>query len=135
MTTKLIAALIVVAILFGGWHLYFYWERVKNEEESVRKTAAAVEITGDQLQGLPEKLAPTLQAAQAQGAAGLRNWLKTYGKAVKDPRKAWIELDYCVAVTREDPAEARRIFTAVKDRTPRSSPVYPRMEKLAKTYE
>ena len=133
--SKLIAALIIVAVLFGGWHLYFYWERVKNEEESVRQTAAAAEVTGDTLQGLPEKLAPTLHAAQAQGAAGLRNWLKTYGDAVKDPRKAWIELDYCVAVTREDTAEARRVFNKVKDRTPKSSPVYPRIEKLAKTYQ
>ena len=133
--TKLIAALIVVAVLFGGWQLFFYWERVKNEEESVRKTAAAVEIAGELLQGLPEKLGPSLQAAQTQGAAGLRNWLKTHGDAVKDPRKAWIELDYCVAVTREDTAEARRVFKRVKERTPKSSPVYPRIEKLAKTYE
>ena len=135
MITKLIAALIVVAVLFGGWQLFFYWEKVKNEEESVRKEAAAVEITGDSLPGLPEKLGPSLQAAQSQGAAGLRNWLKTYGQAVKDPRKAWIELDYCVAVTREDPAEAKRVFASVKDRVTRSSPVWPRMQKLAKTYE
>jgi hypothetical protein len=135
MITKLIAALIVVAVLFGGWQLFFYWEKVKNEEESVRKEAAAVAVTGDSLQGLPEKLAPSLQAAQSQGAAGLRNWLKTYGQVVKDPRKAWIELDYCVAVTREDPAEAKRVFASVKDRTTRSSPVWPRMQTLAKTYE
>jgi len=101
----------------------------------VRQVAAAAAVTGESLQGLPEKLGPTLQAAQAHGAAGLRNWLKTYGQAVKDPRKAWIELDYCVAVTREDTAEARRIFKEVKERTPKSSPVYPRIEKLAKTYE
>jgi hypothetical protein len=135
MITKLIAALFIVAVLFGGWHLFFYWEKVRDEKESVRKEAAAAEITGDSLPGLPEKLAPTLQAAQNQGAAGLRNWLKTYGQAVKDPRKAWIELDYCVAVTREDPAEAKRVFKDVKDRIAKSSPVFPRMEKLAKTYE
>ena len=46
----------------------------------------------------------------------MRNWLKTYGQSVEDPRKAWIELDYCVAVAREDPAEARRVFAAVKER-------------------
>ena len=133
--TKLIAALIIVAVLFGGWHLYFYWEKVRDEKESVRKEAAAAEVTGDSLPGLPDKLGPSLQAAQNQGAAGLRNWLKTYGQAVKDPRKAWIELDYCVAVTREDPAEAKRVFGRVKERTTKSSPVWPRMQKLAKTYE
>ena len=135
MITKLIAALVVVAVLFGGWHLFFYWEKVRDEKESVRKVEAAGELTGDQLQGLPEKLGPSLQAAQTQGAAGLRNWLKTYGSVVKDPRKAWIELDYCVAVTREDPAEAKRVFARVKERTSKSSPVFPRMERLAKTYE
>src|SRR6266496_3279310 len=133
--SKLIAALFVVAVLFGGWHLYFYWERVRDEKESVRKVEAAAEVTGASLPGLPEKLGPSLDAAQKQGAAGLRNWLKTYGQAVKDPRKAWIELDYCVAVTREDPAEAKRVFASVKDRVTRSSPVWPRMQKLAKTYE
>src|SRR5438105_13346274 len=133
--TKLIAALIIVAVLFGGWHLYFYWEKVRDEKERARDEAAAAEVTGDSLPGLPDKLGPSLQAAQNQGAAGLRNWLKTYGQAVKDPRKAWIELDYCVAVTREDPAEAKRVFGRVKERTTKSSPVWPRMQKLAKTYE
>ena len=134
--TKLIAALIIVAALFGGWKLFEYWEKVKNEEESVRQKAAAAEIARwDQLQGVPEKLGASLNSAESQGAAGLRNWLKTYGSVAKDPAKAWVELDYCVAVTREDPAEAKRVFAAVKDRTPKSSPVYPRIEKLAKTYE
>ena len=131
--TKLIAALIVVAVLFGGWQLFFYWERVKNEEESVRKTAAAAEIAGEQLQGLPEKLGPSLQAAQTQGAAGLRNWLKTHGDAVKDPRKAWIELDYVVLISRENPVEAKRVFSEVKQRTPPESPVYKRVKSLETT--
>ena len=133
--TKLIAALIIVAVLYGGAQLFFYWERVAQEKESVRQTAAAAEVTGESLEGMPEKLAPSLAAAKNEGAAGLRNWLKTYGKAVKDPRKAWIELDYCIAVTREDPAEAKRVFQAVKDRTSHGSQVWPRIEKLRKTYE
>ena len=134
--TKLIAALIIIVVLIGGYNLFVYWEKVKNEEESVRKTEAAKEITSDdQLQGLPEKLAPSLDAAKKQGVAGMRNWLKTYGSAVQDPRKAWLELDFVVAVTREDPAEAKRVFASVKERVPHSSPVWPRIEKLRKTYE
>src|SRR5437660_5838408 len=102
--TKLIAALVVIAVLFVGWQLFVYWDKVRNEEESVRKQAAAAEIVKwDQLPGVPDKLGDSLNKAEAQGAAGLRNWLKSYGAAVKDPAKAWIELDYCVAVTREDP--------------------------------
>jgi hypothetical protein len=44
-------------------------------------------------------------------------------------------LDYVVLVAKDDPAEARRVFTRVKTRTSTTSPVYPRIESLAKTYE
>jgi hypothetical protein len=93
----------------------------------------------EQLQGMPgqnpTQLEATLRAAQSQGAEALKNWLKTYGRAVQDPRKAWIELDYCTMISREDPNEAKRIFAEVKNRTPPSSPVWPRIQKLEKTYE
>jgi hypothetical protein len=133
--TKLIAALVIVAALFGVWELFLYWEKVKNEEETKQKQDAAAMVVGDQLPGMPYKLESSLQAARKRGAAGLRTWLKTYNQSVEDPRKAWIELDYCVAVAREDPAEAKRIFAGVKDRIPPSSPVWPRMKQLEKTYE
>ena len=135
MTTKLIAVLIIVAALYGGWHLFLYWEKVKNEEETAQKQAAATAIVPQQLPGLAQSLEPTLQAAEKQGAAGLRKWLKEYNRFVQDPRKAWIELDYCVMVAREDPAEAKRVFAEVKKRTPPSSPVWPRIKQLEKTYE
>jgi hypothetical protein len=135
MTTKLIAALILAVILFGGWQLFFYWEKVKNEEEVAKKQAAASVVTGESLPGLPQQLEQSLHAAQDKGAEALKIWLKTYGQKLQDPRKAWIELDYCELILRADPAEARRIFAEVKDRTPPSSPVWPRMNQLAKTYE
>ncbi len=133
--TKLIAALIIVAVLYGGWELFLYWEKVKNEEETKQKQEAAAAVMGDSLPGLPYQLEASLQAARKQGAAGLRNWLKTYNQSVEDPRKAWIELDYCVAVAREDPAEARRVFASVKERIGPSSPVWTRIKQLEKTYE
>jgi hypothetical protein len=133
--TKLIGALIIIAVLYGGWELFLYWEKVKNEEDTKQKQDAAAMVMGDQLPGLSYKLEPTLQAARKQGTAGLKNWLKTYGQSVEDPRKAWIELDYCVAVARDDPAEARRVFAAVKERIGPASPVWPRMKQLEKTYE
>jgi len=135
MITKLIGALVIVAVLFGGWNLFLYWEKVKDEKESVRKEAAAAAVTGESLQGLPYGLEQSLQAAKNQGAPGLRNWLKVYGQTVKDPRTAWIELDYCVMVARDDPAEARRVFRAVRERTGPTSPVWPRIKQLAPTYE
>ena len=133
--TKAIAALIIVLVLWGGWELFFYWERVKNEDETKQKQEAAAMVIGDQLPGLPYKLESSLQAARKHGAAGLRNWLKVNGQNVEDPRKAWIELDFCVAVARDDPAEARRVFAGVKDRLGTNSPVWPRLKQLEKTYE
>jgi hypothetical protein len=84
---------------------------------------------------MPYQLSDSFHAAEAQGATGLGNWLKVYGPSVQDPRKAWIELDYCVQIARDNPAEARRIFAEVKQRTPPSSRIWPRIKELAKTYE
>jgi len=133
--SKLIAAVIIIAVLYGGWELFLYWEKVKNEEATQQKQAAAAMVMGDQLPGLPSQLESSLQAARKLGAAGLRNWLKANAQSVEDPRRAWIELDFCVAVAREDPAEARRVFAKVKERLGPASPVWPRMKELEKTYE
>lgn len=133
--TKLIAALMLLAVLYGGWELFFYWEKVKNEEETQKKQSAAAMVVGEALSGMPQQLEPTLKAAESQGAAGLKSWLKSYGRAIQDPRKAWIELDYCLLIGRDDPSEAKRLFAEVKNRTPESSPVWPRIKKLEKAYE
>jgi hypothetical protein len=133
--TKVIILVVVIAVLYGGWELFLYWDKVNHEEENSKKLAAASEVIPEQLQGVPQKLDPALQAAQKQGASGLRNFLKTYGRSIQDPRKAWIELDYCLAVARDDPAEAKRVFAEVQSRTGPSSPVYPRIKKLEATYK
>jgi hypothetical protein len=137
--TKVIAAAIIILVLWGGWELFFYWERVKNEEEAQKKQAAASVVQGESLPGMPSMsgmaMENSLRAAKSQGAAALKNWLKTYGNNVQDPRKAWIELDYCVLVSQSDPSEAKRLFAEVKARTPQTSPVWPRIKELEKTYE
>jgi hypothetical protein len=133
--TKIIAAFIIIVVVWGGWELFLYWDKVKNEDETKQKQAAAAMVVGDQLPGLAYQLEGSLQAARKQGAAGLKSWLKTHSQSVEDPRKAWIELDYCVAVAREDTAEARRVFATVKERTSQSSPVWPRIKKLEETYQ
>lgn len=133
--TKLISAFIIIVVLFCGYQLWLKWDEVKREEE-IKKKEEAAKLDPNQLAGMPSgQLEQSYRDAQQQGTAALRNWLKTYGAAVEDPRKAWIELDVCVAITREDPTEARRIFKAVKDRTPPTSPVMPRIKQLEKTYE
>ena len=133
--TKLIAVVILLAVLYGGWELFFYWEKVKNEQETQQKQAAAAIVVGEQLEGMPTQMEPSLKAAESQGATGLSNWLKAFGGSIKDPRKAWIELDYVLLLTRENPQEAKRIFADVKDRTLPNSPVWPRIQAMQKTYE
>ncbi len=133
--TKFIGIFIIVLILFGVYHLVMYYDKVQNEKESEQKQAAT-RPDGSSLPGMPTpQLETSLQAAEQQGAAGLGRWLKAYGANVQDPRKAWIELDYCVLIARDNPAEAKRIFAEVKQRTPPSSPLWPRLKELSKTYE
>ena len=133
--TKFIAVLIIVAVLYGGWELFFYWEKVKNDEESEKKQAIATAVVPEQLPGMSFELEQSLRTAQGGGAANLKNWLKAQGNKVQDPRRAWIELDYCVMISQADPAEARRVFSEVKRRTSETSPIWPRIKKLEKTYE
>lgn len=132
--TRLISVFIVVVVIFCGYQLYQQWERVKNEEETQKKEAAEA-MNPSRLPGMPGQLEWSYQQAAQKGSLALRSWFKTYESTLQDPRKAWIELDLCVAITREDPAEARRIFKAVKERTPADSPIQPRIKQLAKSYE
>ena len=137
--TKAIAVLIIVVFLYGAWLLWLRWDKVRNEEETAKKQAVATAVVPEALAGMPgnaqQQLENSLRTAQDHGPAAFKNWLKTYGRSIQDPRKAWIELDYCVAVSREDPAEAKRVFAEVKARTPTSSPVYPRIKQLEATYD
>ena len=135
MTKGLITVLIIVVVAFGGWKLFKYWEQVENDKVAKQKEMAADVVDPNALPGLPPQLQQSLQAAQDQGASTLGNWLKVYGRSVQDPRKAWIELDYVVMITRDNPQEARRIFAEVKERTPAASPVWPRIHQLEKSYQ
>ncbi|MCX6922048.1 MAG: hypothetical protein NT154_02335 [Verrucomicrobia bacterium] len=133
--TKVIAALLIIAAIYGGWELFLYWEKVKNDEETKKQQDTAAMTSGDKLPGVPYQLEASLLAARSRGAAALRTWLKTNDRSIEDPRKAWIELDFCIAVAREDPAEAKRVFAGVKERIGPSSPVWQRMKQLQNTYE
>jgi len=133
--TKIITAAIILLVLWGGWELFFYWERVKNEETTQKKQAAAALVVGDSLPGMPWTLDQAWRNAQKDGVNGVRNFLKQYGSSIQDPRKAWIELDYCLLLAREDPAAARKLFAEVKARTPQDSPVWPRIKDMSRTYQ
>lgn len=132
--TKLISVLIVVVVVFCGFQIFKHWEKVRDEDELKQKEAAAA-ADPSRLPGMPPELSETLREATQRGPAAVRAWLKKYESHLQDPRKASIELDLCVAITREDPTEARRIFKAVKDRTPPDSPIQPRLKQLERSYQ
>jgi hypothetical protein len=135
MNTKVIGAVIIALMVFGIFGLYRYWETFQEQKEVEQRETAARNISPDQLPGMPAELQASLEAARMQGPRAMQKWLKTYARVVGDPRKAWIELDYCGMIYRDNPREARRIFAEVKARTPSTSPVYPRIQALQKTYE
>jgi hypothetical protein len=135
MTKTLIIVVIVVAVALGGWKAFEYWEKVQDEKFVEEKNAASNVVIPERLPGLPGAWEDSLRAAQQHGATTLGNWLKTYGAGVQDPRKAWIQLDYVLLITRDNPQEAKRIFAEVRDRTPPNSPVAPRIHDLEKSYQ
>jgi len=136
---QVLGILLIIAAVWGCKELYNYWEQVKARKEVEDRGGgpppAAVVTAPTTLTGLPANLESSLQAAQKQGAAGLKNWLKRYRPYVSDPRLAAIELDYLVLISSTAPQEARQIFASVKQRTPTNSPVYPRIKQLEKTYQ
>lgn len=137
MMRYVITILLIVGAVWGVRSLISYYDAVKakqaGDESGATTEAAAPASTA--LPGLPPSLEASLQTAQRQGAAGLKNWLKAYRGYVSDPRLAAIELDYVVLLGPGNLKEARQVFAAVKQRTPQTSPVYPRIKQLEKTYQ
>jgi len=133
----LITILVVLVVGVMVWNLWNYWGEVNRQREAREKAATTGTVSPTHLPGLPPQLEAGLEQAQKSGAAGLKLWLQTYKRSplVKDPRLAWIELDYVVALSGEDPVEAKKLFAEIKKRTPPDSPVYPRIKALEKTYE
>lgn len=132
-----IGLIIVIALAMGGYHLYEYWGKFKNQDQQEQgQTAQSQDLSGQTLPGMPSgQLESILIEAEKHGATGLHDFLQTYGKQIKDPRLAWIELDYVVLVSQSSPGEARQKFQEVKARVGPDSPVYPRIQQLEKTYE
>jgi hypothetical protein len=133
--TKIISIFIIVLVVVAGWKLFDYYKKVDEENQNQAKVATGADIKPNELSGVPWDLQNSLDLAQRNGANGLRNWLKAYGSRIQDPRKAWIEMDYCLAAMRDEPNEARRVFKTVKERTSTNSVIYPRIRQLEKTFE
>lgn len=124
----LITLVLIFAVYYVGKSISDQY-KAKQEKENPTK-----EVGPAQLDGVPPHLETSLQNAQAQGAPALKRWLQHNRKYCRDPRLAEIDLDYVVLVSRSNPAEARKVFQAVKTRTPKSSPLYERLKRLERTY-
>jgi|SRR5665213_2415131 len=129
-----IGLIIVVGLSLGAYQFYQYYGQFQSKPP-ITAAPARVEVSGEQLPGLPPNLEGPFQTAEEHGAAALREFLKAHGREIQDPRRAWIELDYVVLAGATDLAEARLIFAKVKKRLAPGSPVYDRMKQLEKTYE
>jgi hypothetical protein len=133
----LISILILLAVALGGYKLWEHWDQVKERRILEQKAARGAEINPETLPGLPYQLSSKLAEAQKGGPTTFKNFIdacKRYPD-VKDPRLAWMELDYVVMISGTDPLEAKKIFFEVKKRTPTDSPIYPRIKALEQTYE
>lgn len=135
---KVISVLLIAGALWGLWAVRdYYMARKAADPEGYNYGNDDVpkEFDPRSLTGLHYSLETPLASAKQNGADGLKKFLNQYRPAIKDPRLAWIELDYVVLVATKDPATARATFAEVKKRTPTNSPVYPRIEKLSKVYQ
>jgi hypothetical protein len=131
-----ISLVIIIAVLFGAYSVWEYWDKVNHDRDVAEKEAAAkLNFSPESLQGMPNGLEASYANAQKGGAKGVATWLKINGARVQDPRKAWIELDYAVLIAREDPVEAKKIFAAVKGRTEETSQVMPRIKQMEKAFQ
>jgi hypothetical protein len=135
MSTKLIAALILLLIAFGGYRLYVYYQKVERERWLEEKQTSSGPLDPTRLDGMARGLEEPLKRAEAQGAEALGDWLEAYGTQIRDPRKAWIQLDYCTLLARDDPRKARDIYHEVRERVDEDSPVYERVMQMHRTFE
>jgi hypothetical protein len=141
MIRKLIGLLLIIGALLGLKELHRYWEQVKVQQAARdrQSTGAPAPSTPSpaSVGGMPV-LAPgleaSLQEAKGQSPAALKIWIEKHRLYVQDPRLASIELDYVVLIGGRNYLEARKIFNAVKQRTPTNSPVYSRIQQLEKNY-
>jgi hypothetical protein len=131
--TKLMTVFIIVLAIFLGYRIFVYWEKVESEGD-IREQEARKVVKGEQLPGLPWDLEESLRIATQRGDKALGTWLARNGARIEDPRRAWIQLDYCELLSRSGPNEARALFAEVWDRTPTNSPVVPRLRRLEGTF-
>lgn len=133
----LISILIVLIVILGAFKLWDYWEKVSQEQEQNQKAADGSDVDPNRLRGMEWDVEPIYAEARQKGPVEIGKFLERFDKSpkLKDPRKAWIELDYIVSITSSDPVAAKRRFQGVKERVKTNSVVYPRIRAMSKTFE
>ncbi len=126
--------LIILSVVWGVSKLIGFYDKTKLATEGPPRNQV-VAPAPEPLPALAPALEASLQQAQAAGASGMRDWLEEHQAVLRDPRKAAIELDYAQLLVRSDPVGARRIYQVVRARVPAGSPVYDRVQKLAKLFD
>ena len=132
--SKLIGVLIVLVAIWGFSKLVIFYGKTKLETEGPPKSQQAAAPV-DPLPPLAPALEASFQQAKAGGAFAMKDWLAANQAFLRDPKKAAIELDYAQLLVRSDPAGAKRVYHAVKARTPADSPVFERVQKLGRLFE
>ena len=135
---KIVIALIIfLMVAFLGYTLWDHWQEVNEQKRASQEAATGADIDPRKLPGLPQQLESKLDEAQRGGLVKFKVFIDGIKqlKDVKDPRLAWIELDYVVMLSHSNPVEAKKLFWEIKKRTPENSPIYPRIRTLEKTYE
>jgi hypothetical protein len=133
---NVIVILLIVGAAFGTWRYYKNSESAAPAaaEASSSPSASTGPLTEEQLPRMHEELESSLNTARQRGAYGLKQWLAAYGNSVRDPRLAWIQLDYVILVSQSNLGEARRVFDLVKKRVPETSVIYSRIKKMEPSY-
>ena len=132
-----VSVLLIIIAIAGAFKLWDYWERVSQEKEEAAKVSDGSDILERDLPGMPWQLESAYGQARGKGAAGLKDFLEKYGKApnFKDPRKAWVQLDYVVLIAGSDALEAKKVFLDVKGRVKTNAPIYRRIRAMSSAYE
>lgn len=135
MSTKLIGALMILVLVWGGYRIFSYYKEVQEQRWIENEATSGNNVDPAALDGVPYQLHQGLQQAQTRGKEALGQWLERYGPQIRDPRKAWLQLDYCTLIASDDPQQAKAIYDEVKQRLREESPVYPRFKQLEKSFE
>jgi len=133
--SKLLLLLLVVSVGYGVYRISVLYGKADVEERARAREASSAPALESLLPQLSAQAEAAVATATASGALALKAWLDANARYVPEPRLSAILLDYAQMLIRSNPAEARRIYAAVKARTAADSPLAARVAKLSRTFQ